>query len=325
MKKLMGTGLLLLAVAFTVAFNYAAAQQNESRLAIGTGGTGGVWYPLGGAMANILTKTLPNLAVTAEVTGGSVDNIKLISTGQSKLGFSMTDAAWDAQQGQGKFKEKVNLRTLAVFYPQKNHVVTLDGSGIEKMSDLRGKRVSVGSPGSGSEIIALRVLEAYGINPDKDIIKQRLGVAEAVNAIKDRKIDAFIHNAATPIPAVVDLGATPNIRIKLIDHADAVTAMNKKYGPLYSKGILPQKTYPGQTRDSATVDVWAVLLTDDKMSEQGAYNIVKTLFDKKPDLMLVAPDITYMTYENQFSGASPIPFHPGALKYFAEKGFKPKP
>lgn len=320
MKKLMGIGLLLLAVAF----NHAAAQQNESRLSIGTGGTGGVWYPLGGAMANILTKTLPNLAVTAEVTGGSVDNIKLISTGQSKLGFSMTDAAWDAQQGQGKFKEKVALRTLAVFYPQKNHVVTLEGSGIEKMSDLRGKRVSVGSPGSGSEIIALRVLEAYGINPDKDIIKERLGVAEAVNAIKDRKIDAFIHNAAIPIPAVVDLGASPGIRIKLIDHADAVAAMNKKYGPLYSKGTLAQKTYPGQARDSATVDVWAVLLTDDKMSEQSAYNIVKTLFDKKPDLLLVARDTAYMTYENQFGGASPIPFHPGALKYFAEKGFKPK-
>lgn len=320
MKKLMGAGLLLLAVAF----NHAAAQQNESRLSIGTGGTGGVWYPLGGAMANILTKTLPNLAVTAEVTGGSVDNIKLISTGQSKLGFSMTDAAWDAQQGQGKFKEKVSLRTLAVFYPQKNHVVTLEGSGIEKMSDLKGKRVSVGSPGSGSEIIALRVLEAYGINPDKDIIKERLGVAEAVNAIKDRKIDAFIHNAAIPIPAIVDLGASPGIRIRLIDHADAVAAMNKKYGPLYSKGTLAQKTYPGQTRDAATVDVWAVLLTDDKMSEQSAYNIVKTLFDKKPDLLLVARDTAYMTYENQFGGASPIPFHPGALKYFAEKGFKPK-
>lgn len=321
MKMLIRAGLLSLVLAAVP----ATAQKNETQLSIGTGGTGGVWYPLGGAMANILSKTLPNLAVTAEVTGGSVDNIKLISTGQSKLGFSMTDAAWDAHQGQGKFKEKVTLRTLAVFYPQKNHVVTLEGNGIDKMSDLKGKRVSVGSPGSGSEIIALRVLEAYGINPDKDIIKQRLGVAEAVNALKDRKIDAFIHNAAIPIPAVTDLGASPGIKMKLIDHGDAVAAMNKKYGPLYSKGALPQKTYPGQNRDAATVDVWAVLLTDDKLSEQGAYNIVKTLFEKKPDLMLVAKDTAHMTYENQFEGASPIPFHPGALKYFAEKGFKPKP
>jgi TRAP transporter TAXI family solute receptor len=275
-------------------------------------------------MANILTKTVPGMQVTAEVTGGSVDNITLIRTGKAELGFSMVDAAWDAYRGQGKFKEKVELRTLAVFYPQKNHVVTLEGNGIEKMADLRGKRVSVGSPGSGSEIIALRVLEAYGINADKDILKQRLGVSEAVNALKDRKIDAFIHNAAIPIPAVTDLGATPNVRIKLIDHADVVAALNKKYGPLYSAGTLPAKTYPGQARDATTVDVWAVLLTGDKTSDKVAYDTVKTLFDKKPDLLLVARDAEYMTFENQFSGNTPIPFHPGALKFFAEKGWKPR-
>jgi len=302
----------------------AAHAQQSVNIAIGTGGTGGVWYPLGGAMANILTKTVPGMQVTAEVTGGSVDNITLIRTGQSALGFSMVDAAWDAYRGQGKFKQKVELRTLAVFYPQKNHVVTLEGNGIEKMADLKGRRVSVGSPGSGSEIIAVRVLEAYGINPDKDIVKQRLGVAEAVNALKDRKIDAFIHNAAVPIPAVVDLGASPGVRLKLIDHAEAVAAMNSKFGPLYSAGSLPAKMYPGQTKEATTVDVWAVLLTNDKLSDKIAYDTVKTLFEKKPDLLLVARDAEYMTFENQFSGNTPIPFHPGALKYFAEKGWKPK-
>ncbi len=319
MKRLVWWGLFAIAIAFTPSH----AQQNVM-LSIGTGGTGGVWYPLGGAMANILSKSVPGMQVTAEVTGGSVDNITLIRTGQSALGFSMVDAAWDAYRGQGKFKQKVELRTLAVFYPQKNHVVTLEGSGIEKMADLKGKRVSVGSPGSGSEIIALRLLEAYGINPDKDIIKQRLGVAEAVNALKDRKIDAFIHNAAMPIPAVTDLGATPGVRIRLIDHADAVAAMNRKFGPLYSAGAVPAKTYPGQSRDATTVDVWAVLLTNEKMSDKIAYDIVKTLFEKKPDLLLVAKDAEYMTYENQFSGNTPIPFHPGALKYMAEKGWKPQ-
>ncbi len=311
----------LLAAAFLVTSAHA---QQTVNLAIGTGGTGGVWYPLGGAMANILTKTVPGMQVTAEVTGGSVDNITLIRTGQSMLGISMVDAAWDAYRGQGKFKQKIELRTLAVFYPQKNHVVTLEGSGIDKMADLKGKRVSIGSPGSGSEIIAIRVLEAYGINPDKDIVKQRLGVAEAVNALKDRKIDAFIHNAAVPIPAVVDLGASPGIRMKLIDHADAVTAMNNKFGPLYSAGTLPAKRYPGQAKEASTVDVWAVLLTSDKLSDKIAYDTVKTLFDKKPDLLLVARDAEYMTFENQFGGNTPIPFHPGALKYFAEKGWKPK-
>ncbi|MGE5526106.1 MAG: TAXI family TRAP transporter solute-binding subunit [Rhodospirillaceae bacterium] len=319
MKKLFYGALLAVALA-----SAGAHAQTPVRMSIGTGGTGGVWYPLGGAMANVLTKTVPGFQVTAEVTGGSVDNIQLIRTGDSALGFSMVDAAWDAYRGQGKFKQKVELRTLAVFYPQKNHVVTLEGNGIEKMADLKGRRVSVGSPGSGSEIIALRLLEAYGINPDKDIIKQRLGVAEAVNALKDRKIDAFIHNAAVPIPAVTDLGATPGIKMKLIDHADATDAMNKKYGPLYSRGVLPAKTYPGQTADNKTVDVWAVLLTDARMSDKVAYDTVKTLFEKKADLVMVARDAEQMTFENQFAGTTPIPFHPGALKYFAEKGYKPK-
>lgn len=319
MKKLFYGALLAVALA-----SAGAQAQTPVRMSIGTGGTGGVWYPLGGAIANVLTKTVPGFQVTAEVTGGSVDNIQLIRTGDSALGFSMVDAAWDAYRGQGKFKQKVELRTLAVFYPQKNHVVTLEGNGIEKMADLRGRRVSVGSPGSGSEIIALRLLEAYGINPDKDIIKQRLGVAEAVNALKDRKIDAFIHNAAIPIPAVTDLGATPGMKMKLIDHADATDAMNKKYGPLYSRGVLPAKTYPGQTTDNKTVDVWAVLLTDTRMSDKVAYDTVKTLFEKKADLVMVARDAEQMTLENQFAGTTPIPFHPGALKYFAEKGYKPK-
>lgn len=315
MKKLIG---------WTLAAALALGTAHAQMISIGTGGTGGVWYPLGGAMANILTKTVPGMTVTAEVTGGSVDNILLIRSGQSALGFSMVDAAWDAYRGQGKFKEKIELRTLAVFYPQKNHVVTLEGGGIEKMADLKGKRVSIGSPGSGSEIIARRVLEAYGIDPDKDIVRQRLGVAEAVNALKDRKIDAFIHNAAIPIPAVIDLGASPGVRIKLIDHADAVGAMNKKFGPLYSAGLLPANTYPGQRGESKTVDVWAVLVTGSKTSDKLAYDTVKTLFEKKPDLVIVARDAEYMTYQNQFSGNSPIPFHPGALKFFAEKGFKPK-
>jgi TRAP transporter TAXI family solute receptor len=319
MKKLVYGALLAAALVCTGAY-----AQTAVRMSIGTGGTGGVWYPLGGAMANVLTKSVPGFQVTAEVTGGSVDNITLIRTGESALGFSMVDAAWDAYRGQGKFKQKVELRTLAVFYPQKNHVVTLEGNGIEKMADLRGKRVSVGSPGSGSEIIALRLLEAYGINPDKDIIKQRLGVAEAVNALKDRKIDAFIHNAAVPIPAVTDLAATPGIRMKLIDHADAADAMNKKYGPLYSKGTLAAKTYPNQAQNNATVDVWAVLLADTKMSDKVAYDTVKTLFEKRAELVMVARDAEQMTFENQFIGATPIPFHPGALKYFAEKGYKPK-
>jgi TRAP transporter TAXI family solute receptor len=136
-------------------------QAQQKTISIGTGGTGGVYYPLGGAVASVLSKHLPGVQATAEVTGGSVDNLKLIGTGQSEIGFSMADAALDAAQGQDKFKSgKVNLKTLMVLYPNRMHVVTIEGTGIEKMADLKGKRVSTGSPGGATEVMAFRVIEA---------------------------------------------------------------------------------------------------------------------------------------------------------------------
>jgi len=237
-----------------LAFGVAAQQSN--RISITTGGTGGVYYPLGGGMANILSKYIPGLQVTAEVTGGSVDNLKLLNTGKSEVGFSMVDAGWDAYQGLDKFKDgKVNARTLMVLYPNKMHVVTIDGTGITKMSDLKGKRVSTGSPGSGTEIMAMRVLEAVGIDGKKDIKQERLGAAESFNAIKDRKIDAFFWVGGVPTAAVTDLAATPGIKIKLVDHDEVVDAMNKKYGPLYVKSVIPAGSYPGQDKANTEVDV----------------------------------------------------------------------
>src|SRR6266704_1957713 len=169
-----------------------AALAQQKTIAIGTGGTGGVYYPLGGGLANLLSRNLPGYQATAEVTGGSVDNLKLIGSGQSELAFSMADAALDAFKGEDKFKgAKVALQTLMVLYPNRMHVVTIEGTGIEKMSDLKGKRVSTGSPGSATEVMAFRVIEAAELNRDRDMTRERLGVAESVNAIKDRKIDAF--------------------------------------------------------------------------------------------------------------------------------------
>lgn len=301
-----------------------AAHAQQVRLSISTGGTGGVWYPMGGAMANVLSKSMPNTSATAEVTGGSVDNVKLIGTGKTDIAFSMVDVAWEGVNGQGKFKEKVPMRTLAIVHPLVMHVVTAEGRGIEKMSDLKGKRISTGSPGSGTEVMALRILEASGINPEKDVQRERLGVSEAANALKDRKIDAFMHAAGVPLPAVTDVAATPGIRMKLIDHADAVEAMSKKYGPIYARGKIAAKTYSGQSRDNTTVNVWGVLYVNEKMSEKIAYDIVKTLFEKQPDLVLAHRESANMTLDNQTIGASPVPWHPGALRFFKEKGITPR-
>src|SRR5688572_1424223 len=174
----------------------------QTQLSIVTGGTGGVYYPLGGGLANVLTKSLPNTQATAEVTGGSVDNLKAIGAGKADVGFSMVDAGMDAINGQGKFTSKLPVRTLAVIYPNIMHVVTTDGSGIGTVAGFKGKRVSTGSPGSATEVMALRVIEAAGLDPDKDMERTRLGVAESVSAIKDGKIDGFFWVGGLPTAAI---------------------------------------------------------------------------------------------------------------------------
>lgn len=296
----------------------AAAQQKT--ISIGTGGTGGVYYPLGGGVANVLSKNLPGMQATAEVTGGSVDNLKLIASGQSEIGFSMADAALDALNGVDKFKSKVPLRTLLVLYPNRMHVATIEGTGITTMADLKGKRVSTGSPGSATEVMAFRVIEAAGLDKDKDMKRERLSVAESVNAIKDRKIDAFFWVGGIPTAAVTDLAASPGVKMKLVDHADLAEKMNAKYGKLYAGGSIPASAYPGLTVPNQNADVWNILVTGDKMTDEEAYLIVKTLVEKKADLVAVHKEAEAFSLDNQVQARSPIPFHPGALRFFKEKG-----
>jgi len=301
----------------------AAQAQEKYSLSIATGGTGGVYYPLGGGMANILSKYVPGLQATAEVTGGSVDNLKLIATGKPYIGFSMADAGQDAYRGEDKFKgTKVPLRTLMVLYPNRMHVVTIEGIGITKMADLKGKRISTGSPGSATEVMGFRVIEAAGLDKDRDMKRERLGVAESVNALKDRKIDAFFWVGGLPTAAVTDLANTPGIKIRLIDHADTVAAMNKKYGPLYIEDVIPKATYRGMDADNKQATVWNILVSHENLSSQTAYNIVKTIFDKRDDMIAVHKEAENFKLENQKAAASPIPFHPGAVKYFAERGVR---
>jgi TRAP transporter TAXI family solute receptor len=310
---------LIIAAAVT-ALAFAGTAVAQQKLSIGTGGTGGVYYPLGGGLANILSKNLPNTQATAEVTGGSVDNLKLLGAKQSEIGFTMVDAGFDAMKGQDKFKDKIEIRTLAVLYPNRMHVVTIEGTGINKMSDLKGKRVSTGSPGSATEVMAFRVIEAAGLDKDKDMTRERLGAAESVNAIKDKKIDAFFWVGGIPTAAVTDLAATPGVKIKMIDHADVVDAMNKKYGPLYSKATIAQTAYPGMDKPAQIADVWNVLVVRADMDEKLAYAVVKTMFDKQADLIAVHKEAESLKLATQSNDNTPIPFHPGAIKFYAEKG-----
>src|SRR3972149_2660824 len=194
-------GALLLALAG------AAQAQN---LSIATGGTGGVYYPLGGGMAAALSKYVSGMQATVEVTGGSVANLQLINTGKPYIALTMADATLDAYKGQDKFTGKpVPVRTLAVLYPNRMHVVSVEGTGVTKISDLKGKRVSTGSGGSATEVMAFRVIEAAGLDKDKDMTRERLGVAESGNALKDRKIDALFWGGGLPPPGGTAAGPPP--------------------------------------------------------------------------------------------------------------------
>jgi TRAP transporter TAXI family solute receptor len=318
------TGLALAVLALGAALGGAAVAQQQQNIAIATGGTGGVYYPMGGGMANVLSKHLPGIQATARVTGGSVDNLKLVGTGQSEVAFTMVDAARDALKGEDKFKgNPVELRTLMVLYPNRMHVVSVEGKNIEKMSDLKGKRVSTGSPGSATEVMAFRVIEAAGLDRDKDMRRERLGVAESTNALKDGKIDAYFWVGGLPTAAVTDLGATPGVKIKLVDHSDVVEKMNAKYGAgLYSTGVIPAKTYPGQDKDNQISVVQNILVADAKMPEKQVYDIVKTLFEKRDEVAMAHGEAKAIVLDTQTKANTTIPWHPGAEKYFKEAGAK---
>jgi TRAP transporter TAXI family solute receptor len=307
-----------LALAF--AMGVTAMSAFAQNISIGTGGTGGVYYPLGGGLAAVLSKYVPGMQATAEVTGGSVDNLKLIASGKPYVGFTMVDAAQDAYRGEDKFTgQKVELRTLAVLYPNRMHIVTVDGTKVTKLRDLKGRRVSTGSPGSATEIMAFRVLEAAGMDKDRDVKRERLGAAESVNALKDRKIDAFFWVGGLPTAAVTDLANTPGMKLRMIDHAEVVPAMNKKYGELYLKDKIEKSVYKGMEADNQNATVWNILVAHREMPEQTAYQIVKTLFEKRDDLIKVHKEAENILLPAQKASATPIPFHPGAVKYFAER------
>jgi len=305
-----------------LALTGAAQAQNIS---IATGGTGGVYYPLGGGFAAVLSKKVPGMQATAEVTGGSVANMQLIGTGKPYIALTQADAAIDALKGVDKFAGKpIPVRALAVLYPNRMHVVSIEGTGIAKMADMKGKRVSTGSGGSATEVFAFRVIEAAGLDKDKDMKRERLGVAESVNALKDRKIDAFFWVGGLPTAAVTDLSNSPGVKIKMIDIANLVPAMTKKYGNIYIKDVIPKYIYKGMEADNQAATVTNLLAVHQNMDDKTAYAITKTLFENIVDLVRVHAEAVNIKLENQKAENSSIPWHPGAIKYFAERGIKIK-
>ena len=317
----------LLSVAAVVSLFFICAQpgilwaQNKKIISIATAPAGGVWYSYGGAIANVISKYLPGVQATAEATNGAVDNIKLVGSGRAELALMMADVGYDAFMGRGSFKGKVSIQNLATLHHNFNYGVCLEGKGITSVRDLRGKRVSTSTPGSGAEVVALRVLEAYGIDPNKDIKRERLSAAESSGALKDGKMDAFFWNGGIPAAAITDLAATPGMKIKLIDQGDIVETVVRKYGPIYFKTFIPAKTYLAINYDAYTLGLCNLLICNPSMDGNLAHGILKTLFDHKEELALGHPVGKDLKLENAVLN-SPFPYHPGAIRYFTEKGLK---
>ena len=300
---------------------FARTHGGTMRLSIATGNTGGVYYPYGGGLARVISQSIPRVDATAEVTAASVDNLKLIQLGKADIAFVLTDTLDDAIHGRGPFsKMPVKARTLAVLYPNYTQVATVEGKGINRLADLRGHVVSTGSPGSGTEVIAFRVLRAAGLDPDKDIRRQGLTVNASVDALKDGKIDAFFWSGGLPTASLLDLASTIGITAKLLANDEVLPKLQEQFTPgLYFRLVIPKGTYSGVDYDSGSVGVANALVVKDTMSDELAYELTKVLFDRQPDLAAIHPEAKKLKLETAVSG-SPAPFHPGAIRYYEERG-----
>jgi TRAP transporter TAXI family solute receptor len=285
-------------------------------LNIVTGGTGGVYITYGAGLADILSKKM-KVAASAQSTTASVDNMKFIGQGKADLAFTLADTAYDGLQGKApSFTEKIDAKALAVLYTNFTHLVTKDGAGIAKVGDLKGKRVSMGSAGSGTEIIGNRTLEAFGLDASKDILRERLGVTDSANALKDNRIDAFFWSGGLPTAAVLELANS--VKLKFIDLNDGIKPMVDKYGPFY----VPVKIPAGIYKDNPEVTVSGVanlLVVNSKFDAAFARAILTTMFDSKSDLETIHAEARNLKLDTATVG-SPLPFHEGAIDFYKAKG-----
>ena len=288
------------------------------RLSIATGGTSGVYFVYGGGLAKVISSNMDGYKATAETTSASVDNLILIKDGGSDIAFTLADTALDAVEGREAFKEPIPMRVLAQIYDNYTQVVVKAGSDIKSIDDLKGKRVSVGAPNSGTEVIADRLLEAAGLDPKGDIKRQGLGVEESVQAMKDGSIDAFFWSGGLPTGAITDLVTSDKIR--LLDTTEYTDKLTGKFGDVYRDDTIPKGTYKGVDKDVPTIAVPNYLVVSEKMDEGLAHDLTKLLFDQKSDLEAVHPEAKNLDPKTGAEVISPIELHPGAKKYYDEQG-----
>ena len=308
---------LVCVVAAALALGGCGQGGDGQRLSIATGGSGGVYFVYGGGIAEQIGEHLDGYQATAEVTSASVDNMYLIADGKSDLAFALADTAADAVNGTDTFDgERVPAQALARLYNNLTQVATVKGKGIESVEDLRGKRVSVGSPGSGTEVIALRVLEAAGLDPDRDIGRQQLGVGESVQAVKDGALDAFFWSGGVPTSAVTDLATSRELLLLATDRY--VEALKDRYGDFYVSAEIEPGRYEGVDAGVKVVAVPNYLVVNRSMDPELAYQLTKLLFDQKEALAEVHPAAGRLELETA-PKVAPLGLHPGARRYYDEQ------
>ncbi|PQJ93704.1 TAXI family TRAP transporter solute-binding subunit [Aliivibrio sifiae] len=284
---------------------------NAENYSIGTGGQSGIYYPFGGALAKVWSEHVPDVNAKAEVTAASVENTIKVVRGDMIAGIAMGNVVLDAYKGEGKFPTKMPVNTLFALYPNLVHTLTLEKSGITSLSQLKGKRVSLGAPASGTAVTSAALLESLGIDVKKDIDAVYLNYSETTNALANGQIDAGFIVGGQGVGAVTQIALTHKIKVLSITPEESAMFM-KKY-PAYSSYDIPADVY-NNVGEVSTLSVWNVLVVNAKMSDDMAYNLTKAAYENIGDVRKVVKMAEMTTPENA-DRLQGVPLHPGAQKY----------
>jgi len=308
---------VIVVILFLLGLGSLAPAQQSVKMVLATGGTAGTYYPFGGAMTKIWNSKIPGMNVTAQATGASAENVRLVNKKEAELAIVQSDTVDFAFNAKETFKEKLTkLNAIAVLYPEIIQLVAREESPIKSFADLKGKKVGVGAPGSGTEANFRQLLDIYGMKKE-DVRAQYLSFAESAEQFKDKHIDAFIVVAGIPNAAIMDIGAMH--KIKILSIPDDMTAkLTKKY-PFLAPIKIPANTYKNITTEVKTVAVMAVLIINSEIKDDIGYNLTKALFENQADLASAHAKGKELSLQTAVRGVS-IPFHPGAVKYYKEKG-----
>ena len=296
---------------------FAGAASAATFINIGTGSTGGTYYPVGAGMAKVWNSAIPGMKANAQSTGGTAQNLALLGKGEAEVIFA-DGLYFFAYEGKGTFagKPMKELRGLVPLYAEPIHFLVAKGSNIKSIQDLKGKRVSVGAVGSGTEVTVRTLLKVAGLDPDKDIKPENLGLSDTAGAFADKNIDAALTVGALGIAGVVEITTLGTAEFRDIP-ADVIAKLGKEL-PYYLPFDIPANTYKGQTKPVKALASWNVLITTEKLGDEDAYKMTKALYEHKQDILNISTRLASMSPENL--KYIQVPLHKGSLKYYKEIG-----